>query len=82
MTDHSILNPSLPDLPFKEEARLITRVINFFSVFAPSEVGKAVAARNITEALDEMNDEQLAALGIDRTGIALYAAKASGLIEG
>ncbi|HSR55010.1 MAG TPA: hypothetical protein VLN73_02130 [Alphaproteobacteria bacterium] len=82
MTDHSILNQGLPSLPFQDEARLITRVFNFFGAFAPNQIGKAVAARDLTEALDEMTDQQLADLGISRTGIVAYAAKTSGLIQG
>ncbi len=81
MTDHSILNQGLPSLPFQEEARLITRVMRFFGIFSPSSIGKAVAARNIVEVMDQMSDAQLATYGIDRTGIAVYAAKTSGLVE-
>ena len=81
MTDHSILNHGVAKLPFEEEARLVTRVIKFFGAFSPSSIGKAVVARNIAETMGNMNDEQLAAYGIDRQGIAAYAVKSSGLLD-
>lgn len=80
MTDHSILTPGLPELPFQEEARLITRIISFFGTKAPQTLATAVAARNLFEAVSGLDDEQIAELGIDRTGIARYAAEKSGVI--
>ena len=79
MTDHSILIAALPELPFQEEARLISRIITFFGTKAPRTLGTAIAARNLYEAVSEFNDAQIAALGIDRTGIAAYAAEKTGL---
>ena len=81
MTDHSILNQSLPKLPFEEEAHLITRVLNFFGALSPKAVNNAINAQHITENLVALSDGQLAELGIDRTGIAAYAAKTSGLLD-
>jgi len=81
MTDHSILNHSLPKLPFEEEAHLITRVLNFFSAIGPSAINSAIDAQHITENLVQLSDAQLAELGIARTDIAAYAAKNSGLLD-
>lgn len=80
MTDHSILTPGLPELPFREEARLVTRIIAFFGTQAPKALRSAIAARNLYETVSGLNDNQIAALGIDRPGIAAYAAEKSGLI--
>ena len=66
MTDHSILSPGLPELPFEREARLITRVITFLGTKAPKALGNAIAAHDIYQTVDGLNDEQLAALGIAR----------------
>ncbi len=81
MTDHSILNQPLPKLPFEEEARLITRVLNFFGAIAPSALNSAINAQRITENLVQLSDAQLAEFGIARTDIAAYAAKTSGLLD-
>ncbi len=85
MTDHSILTPGLtpglPELPFQEEARLITRVITFFGTKVPMAFRSAIAVRDIYEAMSGLNDEQLAALGIERTGIPAFAAKKAGLLD-
>lgn len=81
MTDHSILNQSLPKLPFEEEAHLITRVLNFFGAIAPSALSSAITAQHVAETLVDASDAQLAELGIDRAGIAAYAAKTAGLLD-
>ena len=80
MTDHSTL-ASGHELPFQEEAKLITRVITFFGTKVPGAFRRAIAAHNICEAMSGLNDEQLAAFGIDRTGITAYAAAKSGIIN-
>ncbi|MDX1483545.1 MAG: hypothetical protein R3229_03590 [Alphaproteobacteria bacterium] len=82
MTDHSILKPELPDLPFQEEARLLTKIINFFGTVAPTALAQAIEARNLFEALDNLNDAQLAALGVERSEIGVLVLEKSGLIEG
>lgn len=81
MTDHSILNQSLPKLPFEEEAHVITRVLNFFGSIAPSALNSAIAAQHITDTLVDASDAQLADLGIERTEIVAYAAKTAGLLD-
>ncbi len=81
MTDHSTLAPGLPELPFQDEARLITRAITYLGTKVPEAFAKAIATRNIYEAINGFNNEQLAALGIDRAGIAAYAAKKTGLLD-
>lgn len=80
MTDHSILTPGLPKLPFEEEARLISRVIAFFGTKRPRVLGSAIAARNLFEAVSSLDDGQIAALGIDRAGIAAFTAEKTGII--
>ncbi|MCZ6813530.1 MAG: hypothetical protein O7F14_05705 [Alphaproteobacteria bacterium] len=47
----------------------------------PKALRSAIAARDIYEAMSGLNDEQLAALGIERTGIPALAAKKSGLLD-
>ena len=79
MTDHSILTPGLPELPFQEEARLISRIINFFGTKAPRALGTAIATRNLYVAMSGLDNQQIAALGIDRSGIPAYAAEKTGL---
>jgi len=81
MTDHSILNQTLPKLPFEEEAHLITRVLKFFGAFSPKAIGSAINAQHITENLVDLSDAQLAEIGINRPGIAAYAAKTAGLLD-
>jgi hypothetical protein len=80
MTDHSILTPGFPDFPFKREAQLVTRIYKFIAVTAPSALAVAIEARNLVDALNGLNDNQLAGLGIERTGIAAYAATKTGLL--
>ena len=81
MTDHSILTPGLPELPFQKEARLVTRVLYFFGTKAPQVLRSAIATRDIYETVSRFNEKQLSALGIHRTGIAAYAAEKSGLLK-
>ena len=81
MTDHSILSPGFPDFPFKQEAQFVSRVYKFIAVTVPSALGVALEARNLVDALDNLNDNQLAGLGIERTGIAVYAATKTGLLD-
>jgi hypothetical protein len=57
------------------------RVITFFGTKAPEALSTAIAARNLYETISGLNDEQIATLGIDRTGIAAYAAVKTGLIN-
>jgi len=79
VTDHSTLTYGLPELPFQTEARLITRIIKFFSTKAPRIIGTAIAAKNLYETVNNLNDEQIATLGIDRAGIAAYTIEKTGL---
>jgi hypothetical protein len=81
MTDHSILTPGLPDLPFKSEARLITRAYKFIAVTVPAALAVAIAAHDMVETLDDFNDTQLDSLGIKRTDIVAYAATKTGLLD-
>ena len=80
MTDHSILTPGFPDFPFKGEARLVSRIYNFIAVTVPSALAVAIQARNLVDALNGLNDNQLAGLGIERTEIAVYAATKTGIL--
>lgn len=81
MTDHSILYPGERDLPFQKEARLVTRFATFLGTTVPSAMGAAIRAHNLFEDLSGLDDERLAALGIERTGIAAYAARKAGLLD-
>lgn len=81
MTDHSILAPGLPDFPFKREAQLVTRLYKFIGATVPQALASAIAARNLFEALNDLSDDQLAGLGIERTAIAAYAATKAGLLD-
>ncbi len=80
MTDHSILTPGLPDFPFRQEAELITRLYKFITITVPSALAAAIDAHNLVYTLANLNDHQLAGLGIKRTEIASYAATKAGLL--
>jgi hypothetical protein len=80
MTDHSILTPGLPDFPFRQEAQLITRVLKFITKTVPSALHAAIDAHNLVNLLINLNDDQLAEIGIERSDIAAYAATKSGLL--
>ncbi len=81
MTDHSTLAPGLPDLPFQDEARLITRAVTYLGTTAPKALASAIEARDIFAAVNGFSDKQLADLGIDRADIPAYAAKKTGLLD-
>lgn len=81
MTDHSILCRGERDLPFEREARLITRFVTFVGTTAPRAMGAAIRARNLYEDLYDLDDDRLSALGVERSGIAAYAAKRAGLLD-
>ena len=80
MTDHSILTPGLPDFPFRQEAQLITRIYKFITITVPSALAAAIDMHNLVNILVNLNDHQLADLGIERTDIASYAATKTGLL--
>ena len=79
MTDHSILTPGLPDLPFRKEAELLSRVFAFITTL-PSAVRTALKTGDLVASLDDLSDEQLSEIGIARTDIALFAASKTGLL--
>ncbi len=80
MTDHSILSPGLPDFPFRQEAQLITRVFKYITITVPSALRAATDTHNLVKLLNNLNDHQLAGLGLERTDIAAYAATKTGLL--
>ena len=80
MTDHSILTPGLPDFPFRQEAQLITRIYKFIVITVPSALHAAIDTHNLVNILNNLNDHQLAGLGLERSDIAAYAATKSGLL--
>jgi hypothetical protein len=80
MTDHSILAPGIADLPFRKETELLSRFIKFFSAPKPNTLAYAIYARDLFATLEPLNDSQLSNLGIDRQGIAVYAAQKAGIL--
>lgn len=82
MTDHSILRPSIPDFPFKDEARFIGGVFTALFVKLPRTFARALRAQQIYDTLYTLDSPGLAALGIPgREGIGRYAIERSGLLE-
>lgn len=72
MTDHSILRPSLPDLPFRAEARLISNVLSGLFVRLPQAFTQALYAQRTYDTLNAMDNSGLATLGVKRDEIARY----------
>lgn len=72
MTDHSILRPSLPDLPFRAEARLISNILASLFVRLPKAFAQALYAQRTYDNLYMMDSPGLAALGVKREEIARY----------
>jgi hypothetical protein len=72
MTDHSILRPSLPDLPFQAEARLISNILAGLFVRLPKAFAQALYAQRIYDGLNAMDNQGLTALGVKRDEIARY----------
>ena len=75
-----------PHLPYAEEARLFTDIIEFFTDRLPHAVGEtaelldeAALSRELFEVLSTETDEELAGLGITRDELSKVAAAASGL---
>ena len=79
MTDHSILTPGLPDLPFRKEAELLSRVFAFITNLAP-KVRTAIKTGDLVAFLDDLSDAQLSEIGIARTDIPVFAARKTGLL--
>jgi hypothetical protein len=73
-------------LPYAEEAKLYTEIIDFFTERLPHVVGdtaehldEAALTKELFEVLSTETDEELAGLGISREEISKVAAAASGL---
>lgn len=81
MTDHSILRPAVPDLPFKEEARLVTRVLSAIFVEFPRSFAMATRAQSLYDDLYNLDSPGLAALGVKRDEIGRYVLARTGMIN-
>jgi hypothetical protein len=73
-------------LPYAEEAKLYTDIIQFFTEKLPHAVGdaaelldEAALSMELFENLSTCTDEELAAMGIHRDDLSKVAAAASGL---
>lgn len=73
-------------LPFEEEAKLITDIIEFFTDRLPHAVGdsvehldEAALSTELFNYLSNRTDEELAGMGLHRDDISKVAAAASGL---
>ena len=73
-------------LPYEEEAKLFTDIIQFFTDRLPHALGdtvehldEAALSRELFETLSTQTDEELASLGISRDELSKVAAAASGL---
>jgi hypothetical protein len=80
MTDHSILRPALPELPFQAEARLITSVLKAIFIGLPRSLANAVRAQQMYENLYLLDSPGLAALGLKREEIGRYVIEQTGLV--
>jgi hypothetical protein len=72
MTDHSILRPSLPDMPLQAEARLLSNILAGLFIRLPKAFAQALNAQRIYDGLNSMDNSELVALGIKRDEIARY----------
>jgi hypothetical protein len=73
-------------LPYEEEAKLFTDIIQFFTDRLPHAIGdttdhlsEAALSMELFEALSAQTDEDLAKMGISRDELSKVAAAASGL---
>lgn len=73
-------------LPFEQEAKLFTDIIEFFTDRLPHAIGESVEhldeaalSRELFENLSARTDEELAQMGIHRDELSKVAAAASGL---
>lgn len=80
MTDHSILRPSAPDLPFQEEARLLTSFLRAIFIDLPKAFRQGVTAQHIYDELYVLDSPGLAALGIERGNIGRAALERAGMV--
>ncbi len=80
MTDHSILRPAMPELPFQTEARLISRVLKAVFVSLPRTFANAIRARQMYENLYLLDSPGLAALGLKREGLGRYVLEQTGIV--
>ncbi len=82
MTDHSILRPAAPDLPFQAEARILTAIFTAIFVELPRAFGAAVRAQQIAEELFLLDSPGLAALGLERETLGRFIVEQSGMTDG
>ena len=69
MTDHSILNMSTADLPFREEARAVSRVLQTIFVDLPNAFASAIRAKHMFDDLQALDSAGLEKMGIRRSVI-------------
>jgi hypothetical protein len=81
MTDHSILSPALPDLPFQQEARIFTAVMTMLFVTLPRDFANAMRARQIYDELVVLDSPGLAALGLAQDTISRHALDQAGVFN-
>ena len=80
-TERLILRNEIPLPPLAIKAGLLARVMSYFTETAPATLTNAIAAHNLYVALSDLGEGQLASLHITRKDIALYAARASGILK-
>ena len=81
MTDHSILSPALPDLPFQQEARIFTAVMTMLFVTLPRDFANAMRAREIYNELVILDSPGLASLGLTHDTISRHSLEQAGIIN-
>ena len=59
----------------------MARMITYFTKTVPKALTNAIAAHNLYVALSDLDTGQLASLDIARTDIAVYAARATGILK-
>ena len=82
-------NPNLPKhLPYEEEARMLSDVIEFFIHRLPHAVGETVnhldeaaLSTELMHRLEVMSDEDLAGMGLHRDDIPRISASLAGLFK-
>jgi hypothetical protein len=79
MTDHSILRPAAPDLPFQAEARILTAIFTAIFVELPCAFRAALRAQQMAEDLYVLDSPGLAALGLERETLGRFIVEQSGM---
>lgn len=81
MTEELNLPNEIPLPPLAIKAGLLARVITYFTETFPTTLSNAIAAHNLYLALSDLDERQLASLDIARRDVAVFAARATGVLK-